>query len=262
MKELSRKQNTFVERKAMKTAGSESLRLTGQVRTKLRAPEEPNTRATSSQNQTSDGIMQRLRIGRESRRTQVFVRQPFTESGNAEKEIIQGVLDILGSLDIDVVTGLDAQSQETFRASFEKTTGTVFTPRNFRSVRLALLQAADAMVFIRTSLSESGAFETAYNVYGGSRVPMFFAVWKNAPIKTTLLRDLDEFCMAEYVTFETPEELRHSLVSFIVRATEKAYAGAGAYTKKAAASTSVRRHRLSWTNARQPRLAGVLNDGG
>jgi carbamoyl-phosphate synthase large subunit len=35
---------------------------------------------------------------------------------------------------------------------------------------------------------------------------MFFAVWENAPIKTTLLRELDEFCEAEYVTFKEPEE--------------------------------------------------------
>ena len=107
-------------------------------------------------------------------RIQVFVRQPFTKSGNREKEIIQGVLDILGSLDVDIVTGLEAQSQDTFRTSFEKNTGMAFTPGNFRAVRLGLLQAADAMVFIRTSLSESGAFEAAYNVYGGTRVPMFF----------------------------------------------------------------------------------------
>jgi carbamoyl-phosphate synthase large subunit len=149
------------------------------------------------------------------------VRQPFTESGNKEKEIIQGVLDVLGSLDVDVLTGLEAQSQDTFRTSFEKTTGMPFTPGNFRAVRLGLLQAADAIVFIRTSLSESGAFEAAYNVYGGPRVPMFFAVWKHAPIKTTLLRDLDEFCTAEYVTFETPEELRLSLISFMIRAAEE-----------------------------------------
>lgn len=157
----------------------------------------------------------------ERARIQVFVRQPFTESGDAEKEIIQGVLDVLGSLDVAVLTGLEAQSQDTFRVSFEKTTGMPFTPRNFRTARLNLLRAADAMVFIRTGLSESGAFEAAYNVYGGRRVPMFFAVWKHAPIKTTLLRDLDEFCTTEYVTFENPEELRLSLSSFMTRAADE-----------------------------------------
>jgi len=74
-----------------------------------------------------------------------------------------------------------------------------------------------AMVFIRTSLSESGAFEAAYNVFGGSAVPMFFAVWKGAPIKTTVLRDLDEFGVAQYVTFEHPDELRSHLGDFFSR---------------------------------------------
>ena len=152
----------------------------------------------------------------------VFVRQPFTESGDLEKLIIQGVLDVLGSLHADVLTGLEAQSQETFRQSFERNTGLPFTPQNFRLVRLSMLAAADAMIVIRTSLSESGAFEAAYNVFGGRQVPMFFAVWKNAPIKTTLLRELDEFCEAEYVTFEHPEELREPLTRFLNAATRLA----------------------------------------
>ena len=84
-------------------------------------------------------------------------------------------------------------------------------------MRLRLLDSSDAMILIRTSLSESGAFEAAYNVFGGPQVPMFFAVWKNAPIKTTLLRDMDELCPAEYVTFDQPEELRDRLAAFLRR---------------------------------------------
>jgi carbamoyl-phosphate synthase large subunit len=181
----------------------------------------PETNGNNSQSQIGGGITTNLQNRSERSRIRVFVRQPFTESGNTEKEIIQGALDVLGSLDVDVITGLEAQSQDTFRTSFEKTTGMPFTPGNFRAARLGLLQAADAMVFIRTSLSESGAFEAAYNVYAGRRVPMFFAIWKHAPIKTTLLRDLDEFCTAEYVTFETPEELRSSLARFLIRTVEE-----------------------------------------
>lgn len=74
------------------------------------------------------------------------------------------------------------------------------------------------MIVIRTSLSESGAFEAAYTVLGGRPVPMFFAVWKHAPIKATLLRKLDEFCDAEYVAFEHPEELREKLTTFLASA--------------------------------------------
>jgi len=49
------------------------------------------------------------------------------------------------------------------------------------------------MVIVRTELSESGAFEIAYN----SVVPrwsMFFAVHAGIPITITLLRDLEPLC--------------------------------------------------------------------
>jgi len=149
-----------------------------------------------------------------------FVRQPFTESGNDEKAVVQGVLDLLRNLNgqpylLKVITGLVAHSQDTFRQSFKSETGLDFTPQNFRAARLRLLHSADAMIVVRTSLSESGAFEVAYNIFGGRKIPMFFAVWRQAPIKTTLLRDLDELCCASYVTFDHPEELRTSLVEFL-----------------------------------------------
>jgi hypothetical protein len=46
---------------------------------------------------------------------------------------------------------------------------------------------------------------------------MFFAVWKHAPIKTTLLRDLDEVCDVAYREFEDPAELRGDLQHFFLR---------------------------------------------
>lgn len=152
----------------------------------------------------------------------VFVRQPFTESGNKEKEIVQGSLDVLRRLDgapylLDVPTGYEAQSQETFRQTYERESGRPFTPQNFRATRLGFLHEADAMFVIRTSLSESGSFEVAYNIFGGRRVPMFFAVWEQAPIKTTLLRELQEIADATYVTFRHPSELELPLCAFLSR---------------------------------------------
>jgi hypothetical protein len=73
------------------------------------------------------------------------------------------------------------------------------------------------MLIIRTGLSESGAFEVSYNIYGGRCVPMFFAVWKQAPIKTTLLRDLDSIADATYITFEHAGELEKPLCEFLSR---------------------------------------------
>jgi hypothetical protein len=46
---------------------------------------------------------------------------------------------------------------------------------------------------------------------------MFFAVWKYAPIKTTLLRDLEEVCDVTYREFQDPEELRGDLQRFFRR---------------------------------------------
>jgi hypothetical protein len=43
---------------------------------------------------------------------------------------------------------------------------------------------------------------------------MFFAVWKHAPLKTTLLRELEEACDVTYREFEDPEELRGDLQHF------------------------------------------------
>jgi hypothetical protein len=46
---------------------------------------------------------------------------------------------------------------------------------------------------------------------------MFFAVWKHAPIKTTLLRELEEVCDVTYREFEDPGELRGDLQHFFRR---------------------------------------------
>jgi carbamoyl-phosphate synthase large subunit len=150
----------------------------------------------------------------------VFVRQPFTESGDKQKEVVQGALDVLRHLDgkphrLEVPTGFEAETRETFRHAYEQNFGRPFTPQNFRATRLGLLHWADAMFIIRTSMSESGSFEVAYNVFGGRRVPMFFAVWDQAPIKTTLLRDLEEIAEATYVTFGEPSEIERPLRAFL-----------------------------------------------
>jgi carbamoyl-phosphate synthase large subunit len=145
-----------------------------------------------------------------------FVRQPLTESGAQEKLIVQEVLDLFVDLpySLEIITGLVAQTRDTFRYTFENTTGLAFTPQKFRAARLKLLNEADAMIVIRTGLSESGAFEVAYNLFGGGQIPMFFAIWHKAPIKTTLLRDLEDLCAVKYVNFERPEELIEPLSEF------------------------------------------------
>ena len=76
------------------------------------------------------------------------------------------------------------------------------------------------MLIIRTGLSESGAFEIAYNVTG-RRIPMFFAIWHEASIKTTLLQELEDRCEVEYHTFEAADELQEPLRVFLESALKR-----------------------------------------
>lgn len=149
----------------------------------------------------------------------LFVRQSFTQAQEAEQAQIQGVLDTLLAMRKEhphvLVTGTQAQNAHTFRSQFERDTSQPFSPRAFRDERLRLLRNADAMIIIRTGLSESSAFEIAYNIYSGLRLPMFFAVARNAPIKTTLLQDLNDICQVQYHTFLNAEELGPPLARFL-----------------------------------------------
>jgi carbamoyl-phosphate synthase large subunit len=152
----------------------------------------------------------------------LFIRQPLTQSGDESKKIVEGVLKIVDEIGrkgvrIEYLTGNTPLSDETFRANFEQTQRLPFNPVNFRRYRLSQLRRADAFLYVRTAMSESGAFEISYNVFAEPRVPMFFAVWKHAPIKTTLLRELEEVCDATYREFEDPEELRGDLEQFFCR---------------------------------------------
>src|SRR5262249_5629940 len=152
----------------------------------------------------------------------LFIRQPLTQSDEAGKKIVEGVLRIVEDIGntgvrFEYLTGNTPLSDQTFRENFEQSQGLTFNPANFRRYRLSQLRRADAFLYVRTAMSESGAFEVSYNVFAEPRAPMFFAVWKHAPIKTTLLRDLEEVCDVVYREFEDPEELRGDLQRFFRR---------------------------------------------
>ena len=150
----------------------------------------------------------------------LFVRQPLTRSGVDDRDLVQSVIDIASS---PVIAGgpvrllafAGAEHAGTFRESFTHTTGLPFTPAAFRAWRLRLIDSAHAMLVIRTELSESGAYEIAYNVHAGPRVPIFFAVHRSAPIRTTLLQELDELVDARYHRFTQPAELVGALHGFL-----------------------------------------------
>ena len=79
------------------------------------------------------------------------------------------------------------------------------------------LDAADALVVLRTGTSESAAFEIARNAFGGSRLPMFFALWKHAPEPPDVWREVDRLCRTGYAKFERVEQVRAKLAAFLGR---------------------------------------------
>jgi carbamoyl-phosphate synthase large subunit len=162
-----------------------------------------------------------------ARALKIFLRQPFTQSSKSDVARIQSVMDVIKRSDgkpykLDFLTTPIAESEDSFKIAFETTQRKAFTPFNFRNHRLGLLKEADAFIIIKTSLSESTAFEVSYNIFGGRNVPMLFAIHESSfPIKTTLLRELDDLAShVEYVTFKNGEDLQAPIQSFLKRVAE------------------------------------------
>lgn len=150
----------------------------------------------------------------------LFIRQPFTEAGDVQKEITQEILDCICAMQnnpypLSFLNGTEAQSASSFKDDFTKKTGIEFSVRAFRRYRLQLLDQADAFINIRTSLSESSTFELAYNIFKGKNVPVFFAVWNQSPIKTTLLQDLGDLCDIRYYNFDKQSDLEIPIKEFL-----------------------------------------------
>ena len=123
----------------------------------------------------------------------LFVRQGFTESDPEKQQVLQNTLDSLANFKTEnitckLLTGTKAENKDTFKDTFEHTVGKKFTPDNFRSYRLDLLSKSDAMIIMRTSLSESTVFEVAYNIMQGGNVPIFFAIDPSALIKNHIIK--------------------------------------------------------------------------
>lgn len=151
----------------------------------------------------------------------IFFRQSFTEAGEEEQKIIQRVLDKINNVKddafkINILTGNKAYNKSTFKASFENEYGIKFTPGNFRKKRFELLDASDVFIILRTGMSESTAFEIAYNVYGGNNIPMLYLIWDKAPIKTTLIREMEDIADITYHTFSDATDFGNTIEEFIV----------------------------------------------
>lgn len=156
----------------------------------------------------------------------LFIRQSFTEASAREKEIVQGVLDlgksiVVGGKPVDILTGDKAYSSDEFKQAMVAQLKGDFTPRSFRNYRLELLRRADAFIVIRTGLSESTSFEISYNIFSGLKIPTFFAIHESAPIKTTLLQNLEDLLDVEYAFFKKPGDLTNQMKSFLQRVETK-----------------------------------------
>ncbi len=133
----------------------------------------------------------------------LFIRQSFTQSDEAQGHVVQEIMDLISAEynEISFITGSRSSSSNTFRTDFETLTGIEFTPTNFRRFRLKKIRESDALVMIRTSMSESGAFELSYNLHLDQPKPVFYAHWIGSPIKTTLLRELESDYSVRYCEF-------------------------------------------------------------
>jgi len=152
----------------------------------------------------------------------LLIRQSYTEAGVKEMNVIQGVLDVLKKMDgeiydIEFMAGAKAHHKDNFKQAYEDRTGIPFTPINFRKTRFSLIEESDAIVVIRTGLSESTAFELCYNIQLENPAPMFIAVMDDWEIRTTLLQNLEDIADIEYHSFTEPASLDNALSSFLTR---------------------------------------------
>lgn len=157
----------------------------------------------------------------------VFVRQPLTRSAPGDRDVIQAVVNLvcdpaIAGGPVSLLPYPHAHHAGTFRDAFTEESGHAFSPTAFRDWRLRLLDSAHAMLVVRTELSESGAYEVAYNVHGGPRVPIFFAVHRSCPITTTLLQDLAPLVDARYVEFTEARELADPVRAFLTSCRQSA----------------------------------------
>jgi hypothetical protein len=113
------------------------------------------------------------------------------------------------------------EDQDDYQLSFQQRTGIVFTPANYRHYRLRLLSVVDALLYIHTSANDSDAYELSYNLSAIHPKPVFFAVWRGAPIKSPLLKELDQDYPVTYCQFSHPKELLEGFKLFLQKSGEK-----------------------------------------
>ncbi|MCQ4042665.1 hypothetical protein ACFOSC_24510 [Streptantibioticus rubrisoli] len=163
-----------------------------------------------------------------SRPLRLFVRPAGSGTTGARDETIRAVLELAGAPQVAAgpIAVLSPSGGHRDR-------------RAFRDLRL--LDSAHAMLVVRTAPSESGAYEVAYNVHAGPRIPGFFTVHRGCPMDTTLLYDLAPLVHARYVEFTHAHELAAELREFLGRCRRpETFAAAAARARLSAAGKLLR----------------------
>ena len=144
----------------------------------------------------------------------LFLRQPFTETTSKNDLIkIMSSLNNYTKYPLDILPYKSVGESKDFNTVFEDTTHIKFTPENFRNFRLDNIRKSNSMLVIRNNMSESTAFELGYIYSKFPALPIFFAIDKKYPIKTTLLKDIHPNII--YYTYSKPEDITADLYNWL-----------------------------------------------
>ena len=148
-----------------------------------------------------------------SSRLRLFIRQPFTQtkSKNGLTKIMT-ILDDYKKYPMDLLPYKSIDDAKDFKQIFEEKTNIQFTPENFRNYRLYNIQKSDCMFIIRNNMSESTAFELGYIYATFPKLPTFFAIDKNYPIETTMIKDLHPNTV--YYTYDNMDDIKPNLYNW------------------------------------------------
>lgn len=147
----------------------------------------------------------------------LLVKQNVGEINNEHLKIVSNVVTFLqGNIpDLEFLPVHLDEDLENYQDAFQKQTGIVFTPANYRHYRLRLLSVVDAILFIHTSSNDSDAYELSSNLSSINPKPVFFAVWRGAPLKSPLMKELDLDYPVTYCQFSHPKELLEGFKTFL-----------------------------------------------
>lgn len=129
---------------------------------------------------------------------------------------ILNVLDTFDDGGSQVIDPKKYDNKKLLQELFERKYQVPFSAQAFRELSLKLLNKADAVV---VATPHDAGFEVAYNIYAGTRAPVFMAVSDQDEQKVSntkyLLEEQDCAVPFEYCYFNEPEEMEEPLERFL-----------------------------------------------